>query len=150
MIKIINLYKKIKNVTTGTKLFENMKKNHKKKPYVCSRLRGDILFSCWTCRFGLQFCPNRWVSIKQNMRDLRILRRQMHIQFLKIAQQVTAKFQHSREFKWGCEAMRSWVFGSWIHCYIYNQWLSHYEFESRSWNVYLITHYMIKFVSDLR
>jgi hypothetical protein len=33
------------------------------------------------------------------MRDLRILRRQMHLQFLKIAQQVTAKFQHPREFK---------------------------------------------------
>jgi hypothetical protein len=51
MLKIINLYQKIKNVTTGTKLYENMTINHnKKKQYVCLRLRGDIICSCWTYR----------------------------------------------------------------------------------------------------
>ena len=42
----------------------------------------------------------------------------------------------------------SWSNGSWIYNYLCNQWRC--EFEYRSYEVYSIQHYVIKFVSDMR
>jgi hypothetical protein len=64
---------------------------------------------------------------------------------------VNIRFEHltQRQFLlWG----QSWLYGSWIHNYLCNQCTSPLMLwvRIRLDEVYLIQHYVIKFVSDLR
>jgi hypothetical protein len=63
---------------------------------------------------------------------LRILRRQMNIQFVKIAQQWQQDFNMCVNSNEDVMPSRSWSLGSWIYNYLYNQCLPHCEFESHS------------------